>query len=162
MRLNTTKRYSHLFYIYIIMVLVLIFDFITHELGSGGSAGEAPVLWYYVVAAALFFLYRGNPVFVYDSDGEVIIITSKEPALAKLIKGCNKHYEFPKRKVIGYSINKMPFRKNLVIRLESKEGTNKKVKVSMSYVNNQEIKDLERSLRSVLSKNKKAKVQLDA
>ena len=56
----------------------------------------------------------------------------------------------------------MPLRKSLVIRLESKEGTNKKVKVSMSYVNNQEIKDLERSLRSVLSKNKKAKVQLDA
>lgn len=161
MRLNTNKRYSHLFYIYVIMALVLLFDFISHELGSGGSVGEAPVLWYYVAALALIFVYRGNPVFVYDSDGEVIIITSKEPTLAKLIKSCNKHYEFPKRKVIGYSINKGFFRKSLVIRLESKEGTNKKVKASMSYVNKQEIKDLERSLRSVLSKNKKAKVQLD-
>ena len=162
MRLNTRSKYSHLFYIYIIMILVLLFDFITHELGNDGSAGDAPVLWYYVAALALFFLYRGNPVFVYDSDGEVLIITSKEPALEKLFKACNKHYEFPKRKVIGYSISKMPFRKKLVIRLESKEGSNKKVKVSMSYVNGQELKDLERSLRSVLSKNKKAKVQLDA
>ena len=144
------------------MVLVLIFDFFTHTITVDGSASESPVLWYYIAAAAVLFFYRGNPVFVYDSDGEVIIITSKEPALAKLIKSCNKHYEFPKRKVIGYSINKMPLRKSLVIRLESKEGTNKKVKVSMSYVNKQEIKDLERSLRSVLSKNKKAKVQLDA
>lgn len=162
MRLNTTKRYSHLFYIYVILVLVLIFDIVTHQLGEDGSASDSPVLWYYVAAAALFFFYRGNPVFVYDSDGEVIIITSKEPSLAKLLKSCNKHYEFPKRKVIGYSINKGLLKKKLVIRLESKEGINKKVKVSMSYVNKQEIKDLERSLRSVLSKNKKAKVQLDA
>lgn len=162
MRLNTTKRYSHLFYIYVILVLVLIFDLVTHQLGEDGSAADSPVLWYYVAAVALFFLYRGNPVFVYDSDGEVIIITSKEPSLVKLFKSCNKHYEFPKRKVIGYSINKAPLKKSLMIRLESKEGTNKKVKVSMSYVNKQEVKDLERSLRSVLSKNKKAKVQLDA
>ena len=161
MRLNTSKRYSHLVYVYIILLLTLIFDFISHEVGSGTST-DMPILWPYVAGAFLFFLWRGNPVFIYDSDGEVLIITSKEPALEKLFKACNKHYEFPKRKVIGYSMSKMPFRKKLVIRLESKEGTNKKVKVSVSYVNGQELKDLERSLRSVLSKNKKTKVQLDA
>jgi hypothetical protein len=144
------------------MALVLIFDLVTHQIGNEGTASDSPVLWYYILVLLLFFIYRGNPVFIYDSDGEVIIITNKEPSLQKLIKSCNRHYEFPKRKVVGYSITKMPLRKKLTIRLESKEGTSKKVKASISYINKQELKDLERSLRSTLSKNKKSKAKLDA
>ncbi len=161
MRLNTAKRYSHIFYIYVVLALLLLFDFVSHQL-SDGSTGEAPVLSYYIAAVFLFFIWRGNPVFVYDSDGEVIIITSREPTLQKLFKPCNKLYEFPKRKLIGYSFSRLPLRKKLLLRLESKEGTTKKIRVSISYLNKQEIKDLERSLRSTLSKNKKAKQRENA
>ena len=156
MRLNTTKRYSHLVYVYIILLLLLIFDFITHEIGEGSST-DLPILWPYIVAVFAFFLWRGNPVFIYDSDGEVIIITSKEPSLAKFARIFNQHYEFPKRKVTGYSISRLPFRASLTITLESKEAKTKKVSATISYINKQEMKDLERSVRGVISKNKKAK-----
>jgi len=161
MRLNTAKRYSHIFYIYVVLALLLLFDFVSHEI-SEGSASEGIPLWPFIGATFLAFIWRGNPVFVYDSDGEVIIITSREPTLQKMFKPCNKLYEFPKRKLIGYSINRFIFRKKLVLKLESKDGTIKKISVSVSYVNSQEIKDLERSLRSTLSKNKKAKARENA
>ena len=161
MRLNTAKRYSHLFYLYVVLVLLLLFDFISHEL-SDGTTSEGFIMWPFIAALFLFFIYRGNPVFVYDSDGEVIILKSNEPSLQKLFKPCNKLYEFPKRKLIGYSFSRLPFRKKLILRLESKEGTTKKVSVMISYVNKQETKDLERSLRSTLSKNKKAKQRENA
>ena len=156
MRLNTSKRYSHLVYIYIILLLILIFDFISHEVGSGTST-DMPILWPYVAGAFLFFLWRGNPVFIYDSDGEVIIITSREPSLAKFARTFDQHYEFPKRKVTGYTFSRMPFRKTMTITLESKEAKTKKVSATISYINSQEIKDLERSIRGVVSKNKRSK-----
>ena len=53
---------------------------------EGGTIGETDFRLGYVVAIAVVFLaYRGNPVFTYDSDGEVIILDSKNPSLNFLI-----------------------------------------------------------------------------
>lgn len=155
MRLNTSSRYSHFVYVYIVLLLLLIFDFFKHQ--ADGTMSGGVILWPYIVIIFAFFLYRGNPVFIYDSDGEVIIITSKEPSLAKFGKTFDKHYEFPKRKLTGYSFESYPLRRAMTLKLESKEGKPKKFKVAISYINKSERKDLERSLRSTISKNKKAK-----
>lgn len=160
MRLNTTKRYYHFMYLYIILLVILAFDFFQHELSEGTVSG-GPMLWPYVVIIYLFFLYRGNPVFIYDSDGEVLIVTSKEPMLSRFGKTFDKHWEFPKRKLTGYSFSSFPFKRSMVLKLESKEGGIKKIKVSISYITKEERKDLERSLRSILSKNKRAKEELN-
>ena len=108
-----------------------------------------------MILAFLFLIYRGNPVFTYDSDGEVIIMDSKNPSLKPFGRVFNQHYEFPKRKLVGYSIDKLPLRRKLTLTLSSKDGKRKRVTATMSYLNKQEVKDLERSLRGILSKNKK-------
>jgi len=124
---------------------------------EGGTIGETDFRLGYVVAIAVLFLaYRGNPVFTYDSDGEVIILDSKNPSLNFLGRAFNQHYEFPKRKLVGYSIERWPLRRKLILKLSSKDGKRKHVTATMSYLNKQEVKDLERSLRGILSKNKKS------
>lgn len=118
--------------------------------------GETPVrLGYVVVVIVLFLAYRGNPVFTYDSDGEVILLDSKNPSLRFLSRTFNQHYEFPKRKLVGYTIQRWPFRKKLILKISSKDGKRRHVSATCSYLGKQDLKDLERSLRGILSKNKK-------
>lgn len=151
MRLNTNKRYTHLMFIYIIIALLFIIDMVRFQSGDGNESLLTP----YLILAIAFFAYRGNPVFVYDSDGEVLIVNSREPSLARFSRSFAKQYEFPKRKLKGYSILSLPFRRMLTLKIESKEQRTKVVRVGISYISKQELKDLERSLRSILSKNKK-------
>jgi hypothetical protein len=153
MRLNTTKRYTQLAFIYIVLALLLIFDVAQGQIGGFDSG--ALLFTPYVIVAVVFFAYRGNPVFIYDSDGEVIIINTREPSLASFSKMFAKQYEFPKRKLKGYTISNLPFRRTLTLKVESKEDRTKVVRASISYINRHEVKDLERSLRGILSKNKK-------
>ncbi len=160
MRLNTASKYRHFVFIYIILILMFAFDvfvFSIDQTGSGGTLGQVQFrLGYVVILIVAFLIYRGNPVFTYDSDGEVIILDSKNPSLSFLGRAFNQHFEFPKRKLVGYSISKWPGRKKLTMTLSSKDGKRKRVSATMSYLNKQEVKDLERSLRGILSKNKKA------
>jgi hypothetical protein len=153
MRLNTTKRYTHIIFIYIIVALLFLFDMVQFQGADGGKMLLTP----YLALVIGFFIYRGNPVFVYDSDGEVIIINNREPSLAKFSRAFAKQYEFPKRKLKSYSIISLPFRRILTLKVESKEKGTKVMRFGISYINKQELKDLERSLRGILSKNKKMK-----
>jgi hypothetical protein len=152
MRLNTTKRYIQIVFTYIIIALLFLFDMINFQ-----SEGGKMILTPYLLLILGFFIYRGNPVFVYDSDGEVIIINNREPSLAKFSRAFAKQYEFPKRKLKSYSIISLPFRRILTLKVESKEKGTKVMRFGISYINKQELKDLERSLRGILSKNKKMK-----
>lgn len=155
MRLNTASRSRQAVFVYIILILMVAFDFFILSI-DGGTLGQTNIRLSYIVGLIFLFLwYRGNPVFTYDSDGEVIIIDSKNPSLIFLGRAFNQRYEFPKRKLSGYSIQKWLFRKKLTLKLNSKDGTRKHVSATMSNLNKQEVKDLERSLRGIISKNKK-------
>ena len=158
MRLNTAKRYYHIVSFYVILLFLLAFDVLRVGLEEGTLQGVDYWLWPYVLGIYLVFLYRGNPVFVYDSDGEVLIVSSKEPSLAIFSKKhFDKHLEFPKRKLTGYSFKWFPFKRSLELKITSKDGTVKKTRFPISYITRQERKDLERSLRGTLSRNKKEK-----
>jgi len=156
MRLNTNRFYKNFVFIYIILGIMLAFDIVIESTADEGSLSELPIRLGPIVAViVLFLLYRGNPVFTYDSDGEVIIIDSKEPSLMRLSRFFNKHYEFPKRKLVGYSFTRLPLRRTVTLKISSKDGSRKHISASMSYLNSQEVKDLERSLRGIISKNRK-------
>lgn len=150
MRLNTSSRYGYFAYIYIILLLLIVFDFIL--LNIEGSYGIQD-LYLTPIAILLLILtvYRGNPVFRYDSDGEVLIVETKEPFLGRLF-GMQKLYEFPKRKLLGYSVSKWPLRRVLTLRVSSKEHKVKVMKVTISYLKKSELRDLERSLKVTLEK----------
>jgi hypothetical protein len=131
------------------------FDFLVVSM-DGGSFGQTNIRMGYIALLIVAFLaYRGNPVFTYDSDGEVIILDSKNPSLAFVSSVFNRHYEFPKRKLVGYSFSMLPFRKTLTLKISSKDGKRKTLSVNMSYISKQDLKDLERSLRGIISRNKK-------
>jgi hypothetical protein len=135
---------------------MMVFDVFVFSL-EDGTFGETKLrMGYFVLVVVAILIYRGNPVFTYDSDGEVIILDSKNPSLSFLSSAMKVHYEFPKRKLTGYEISRWPLRRTLLLKVSSKDGKNKHVKVTCSYISRQELKDLERSLRGILSKNKKA------
>lgn len=152
MRLNTNKRYGYYRYLYLILLLAVGFDILLNNIeGSFGST--IPIITVVVGVIALFLIYRGNPVFRYDSDGEVLILDSKEPMLGGILRS-NKLYEFPKRKLISYRIIRLPFRRKLILKIRSKEVKYKVLKVTISYLSSSEVRDLSRSLESVAKANK--------
>lgn len=147
MRLNTVKRYTYQKYLYLLLLIFIGFDFLLYNIeGSLGIADlyVTPI----VLLIALILIYRGNPVFRYDSDGEVLILDSKEPILGRLLRS-NRMYEFPKRKFVGYKLRRWPLRRVLILRVRSKEKKFKTMKMTISYLTRSEVKDLTRSLDSV-------------
>lgn len=152
MRLNNNKRYLIFKYVYLFLLLVVGFDFLFYNIeGSYGTYGFVATPG--VIAVVILLMYRGNPIFRYDSDGEVLILDSKEPILGRFLRS-NKLYEFPKRKLLSYRIKSWPFRRTLYLKVSSKESKFKMLKVTISYLTRSEVRDLARSLESVVKTNK--------
>lgn len=156
MRINTVPKYTNFIYLYVILALLVIFDVVVSQIdGSIGTSSFKLSLVSLLIIG--FITYRGLPVFIYDSDGEVLIITNKEPFLMKFSSAMYKHIELPKYKIESYKISAWPFRRRLTIRVSSKDKGIKSFKYSISYLNKKEAADLERSLKNTLNKNKQSK-----
>lgn len=155
--MNTRKRYALIKYVYLTLVIMVGLDLLAYQVG-GSMASFELVLTKIAVAIVLLIAYRGNPVFRYDSDGEVLVLESREPALGKIF-GCNKLYEFPKRKLVNYQITNRWLRKILVLRVRSKDLKIKTVRIKISYLSLSEIRDMKRSLDSIIYNNKSRKLE---
>ncbi|GGH75977.1 MAG: hypothetical protein EP346_05110 [Bacteroidetes bacterium] len=147
MRLNTIKRYTYQKYLYLVLAIFIGFDVLLYNIDGSYGIGDLYVTPF-VILLVIILIYRGNPVFRYDSDGEVLIVDSKEPFLGGVFRS-NRMYEFPKRKFVGYKIKKYPLRRVLILRVKSKESKFKTMRVTISYLTRSEVKDLSRSLESV-------------
>ena len=101
MRLHNKQRYSFFKFYYLLLILTILFDVVRATLD--GSFADLPVISPFIMIVGVFMLYRGLPVFEFDSDGEVLILTAKEPFLQPISKMFSKHSEFPKRKLRSYS-----------------------------------------------------------
>lgn len=152
MRINSNRAYRVLNFVYILCAFSIVFDFIVLNIDGSwrGIYKTSP----YAIGTLLFIIYRGLPVFNYDSDGEVLNFTAKEPNLSMLGKLAVTHFEFPKRKLASFRIKSYPFRRVLTVRIHSKHGGPKKQKVAISYLSKRELKDLKRSLSGVIARNK--------
>lgn len=102
----------------------------------------------------IFSMWRGLPILKYDSDGEVLIFKKYEPVLITRILHKQQLVEFPKQKLIKYEISSFLLRKKLYLHLDHKNKP-KIVKVTISYLNNDEVSLLEKSLNKVLKNNSK-------
>ncbi|NVK04737.1 MAG: hypothetical protein HWD92_07930 [Flavobacteriia bacterium] len=152
MRLNTKDRHSYMRYVYLFMLILVIFDMLLIRI-PGTIGVELPYLTIFVGAILLLIIYRGNAVFRYDSDGEVLILDSRDPVWGHFLN-LNKLYEFPKRKFMGYRIKRLPFRRTLILKVRSKEAKYKTLRVNISYLKPSEVRHLSRSLDSVAKANK--------
>lgn len=152
MRINSNRGVKFLNLIYILCAFSIIFDFLILNIDGSwrGIYKTSP----YAIGILLFLIYRGLPVFSYDSDGEVLNFTAVEPNLNVLGSLTRTHFEFPKRKLHSYRINRYPLRKVLVVKITSKSGNFKKQTIAISYLKKRDLKDLKRSLNGVLARNK--------
>lgn len=152
MRINSNRGYKFLNLIYILCAFSIVFDFLILNIDGSwrGVYKTSP----YAIGILLFLIYRGLPVFSYDSDGEVLNFTAKEPNLNVLGRLAVTHFEFPKRKLYSFRIMNYPFRRVLVVKIASKSGAHKKQIIAISYLKRRDIKDLRRSLNGVLARNK--------
>ncbi len=151
MRLKTYSSGKGLRFIYLLCILMVVFDLAM--LNIDGSWSGFTKLSPFAIATMLFIMYRGLPQFIYDSDGEVLNFTAREPNLLNFGKRFNNHIEFPKRKLLRYTISTWPFRRKLSLYIDSKEGASKKVSIEISYLKRKELRDLKRSLDTVIAKN---------
>ncbi len=151
MRIHTRPRYRIQQLAYLLILASLLSGLILMNLPGSWSAWK----WISLLAFALIFflVYRGLPVFDFDSDGEVLILTAKEPFLQPFSPAFVKHTEFPKRKLKNFEIERWPLRRTIALLIESKDGSVKKVRIPASYLRRIELRDVERSLRGVLKRN---------
>lgn len=94
----------------------------------------------------LITIYRGPSRFKYDTEGEVMNLSTEDNLWGKVFRTYNKHYEFPKRKLKGYRIEGWFLRRKLVIFINSKTGRTKERSLLISYLNASQLKSLRNSL----------------
>ena len=153
MRLKSAHSLRFLSFTYILSILLLVLDIII--LNLEGSLNAVLIMSAVAIAFSILLLSRGHPQFEYDSDGEVLNITTENPFFRWL--GGNKwrnHVEFPKRKLASYEMPGNFFKRKLIINIKSKEGYLKKRVFSISYLKKKDVKDLRHSLNKVLYNNK--------
>lgn len=152
MRINSNRTYKFNSFLYVLAVLTFLFDAVIANID--GSWGSMTKVSPYALGLLAFLYYRGLPVFEYDSDGEVLNFTARDPNLQMISNSFVKHTEFPKRKLVRFEIKRYPFRRRLHLYIDSKNHSLKKQSVSISYLSRREVKDLNRSLLGVISRNK--------
>ncbi len=157
MRLNTQTSGKVLRFIYLLCLFALIFDVVM--LNIEGSWSSITKMSPFALFVILFIIYRGLPQFIYDSDGEVLNFTAREPNFSFLGKRFVRHMEFPKRKLLRYRVTVWPFKRQLILYIKSKEGSPKRSTLSISYLRRKELRDLKRSLDRVVANNREQEQQ---
>lgn len=154
MRLNSGRSSKWLKLVYLLAAFSLIFDLVI--LNVDGSLGGVSKLSPIALTVLVLLWYRGSSEFLYDSDGEVLNLTAREPNLTWFSKRMfTDHTEFPKRKLADFKLRRYPFKRILILKINSKDGSIKKEKFTVSYLKRNEVADLSRSLRNVIDQNKK-------
>lgn len=152
MRLKSVHSLRILSFTYILSLVLLLADIVILNFeGSFGGVMVSP----FAIVISIILLLRGHPKFEYDSDGEVLNITTESPFFKWLGgKKWRNHVEFPKRKLASFEMPGNFFKRKLIIHIKSKEGYLKKRVFTISYLKSKDVKDLRHSLNKVLHNNK--------
>jgi len=154
MRLKTTRSFRVLGFIYIISLICVILDVVI--LNIDGTFNSVIGLSLVPIAISLFLIFLGHPKMEYDSDGEVLNITTEDPNF-KWMGGklWHTHVEFPKRKLANFKMTQRLLKRQLIIQIKSKEGHLKKRVFSISFLSRKQRRELKYSLNKVMSRNAK-------
>lgn len=109
----------------------------------------------FLIIASLFFLFlifmMGKPIFEYDSDGEALVFRNSSIFFSKNSAIKN---EFPKYKLQKYEVINFLFFKRLYVNVEGSKNRNIVLKYDVSYLKDNEIQMIKKSLDEVLYNNK--------
>jgi len=113
------------------------------------------LLGLFIISIFLFYKF-GHQHFEYNSDGEVINIKTQDIFWVKYFPNSKSVVDFPKKKLINFKIEKKFFRETLELYVTSKRTSNgiTKLKFNITYLKEDEIADLKRSLSKIIKNNK--------
>ncbi|MCT6869250.1 hypothetical protein [Apibacter sp.] len=150
-----TKNKVAIINIVILIIFITSFIFIYLNIPAFGKSDEFILLFSLIIL--LYLTYLGCPFFRYDSDGETLIFENeKSLPISFLVK--ESLSDFPKRKLIKFTIKNKPlFKKVLEIYISSRRVNTglSKVNFDISYLNSKQIRDIRISLNKVINENKK-------
>lgn len=157
MKINNKRIKPYIQIIYTIIGLLFAIFLIT-KLFPLRAFKQVPSYIFLITGIVLFIItrYRGNQLFIYDSEGEALNFKNEDVILSNLISSSKKSSEFPKRKLISYKVKGHFLKKTLEITITSKKSTTgyTKLKYDVSYLNKKEINGIKKSLKRVLEENK--------
>jgi len=145
MKINADS-YSNINLVVLTFSLIAILTDITLSFFQGSYSGN----WWLGgigVFLILTLIYRGPARFKYDTEGEVMNLSTEDKIWDKLLRSFNKHYEFPKRKLNGYKMNGWFLRRTLTIYINSRSGIVKERSLVVSHLTKSQRKQLNNSLK---------------
>lgn len=107
----------------------------------------------FIISIYLFYKF-GHQHFEYSSDGETLNIKTQDIFWSKYFEKTIRIVDFPKSKLTNYKIER-GIKTILELYVTSKRTSNgiAKLKFNISYLNNNEINDLKRSLSKIIKTN---------
>ena len=112
----------------------------------------------FIISIYLFYKF-GHQHFEYSSDGETLNIKTQDIFWSKYFEKTIRIVDFPKSKLVNYKIEQ-GIKTILELYVTSKRTSNgiAKLKFNISYLNNNEINDLKRSLSKIIKTNQQNKL----
>ena len=145
MKINADS-YSNINLVVLTFSLIAILTDITLSFLQGSYSGNWWLGGLGILLIAIL-IYRGPARFKYDTEGEVMNLSTEDKIWGKLLGSFNKHYEFPKRKLSGYRLNGWFLRRTLTIFINSRSGVVKERSLIVSHLTNSQRKQLTHSLK---------------
>lgn len=99
------------------------------------------------IALIIILLYRGPSKFKYDTEGEVMNLSTEDKIWDTFIRSFKKYYEFPKRKLNSYRMNGWFLRRTLTIYINSRSGVVKERSMLVSHLTKSQRRQLTNSLK---------------
>lgn len=112
-----------------------------------------------IVLFLFLFFKLGHQHLEYDSDGEVINIRTKNVFWSKYLPNQIISMDFPKKKLVSYKVvNRFP-KRTLELYVTSRRSANgiTKLKFNITFLSQNEINDLKKSLNRVIKTNQETK-----
>jgi hypothetical protein len=122
--------------------------------GSLGDIAENHYVAFVSAAILLLLLFLRINYFFYDDSYEILHIRSKGLWFMGIGEDINKRYDFPKRKVTDFRIEKTFLHRTLYLTLDNYASETRKTRsVDISFLKDEEIDRLQTSLERIVAKN---------
>ena len=145
--INNTKPKIYILILYILLALTCI-SFLTAVLLSNIHVWDNYPIHYFLIGSTILcflaLLIKGTFSFKYNAEGGILCFENKD----NLTLFGNKISEFPKEKLLDYTIKNHYFFKELILIVKSKKSKSKKIKIhyNISYLNYKELEVLHQTL----------------
>lgn len=155
MKVHNRKKQKSVRILFYVSIIALIADLFLNQI-SGSISNLFESHWLAYSSGLLFLillLIRFN-YFSFEVDHEIVHIQSKPFIFGFTKSKSDVNFEFPKRNLHHFQMNKAPFGKILKISLQSLNGEKSAQKFQMSFLNSDQSKKVLSDLENILKENK--------